>query len=252
MARLEGLIKMKGQIGDLTFFKDKSGNYQVRMKSGVSGERIATDPKFQRTRENGAEFGRANTAAKKLRDQLRELFDQNVDTKIAQRLSSRMSKIIKADSVNLRGERTVLAENLPMLVGVECNMSTTLAMVFYGKLSCAYDRATGEGTLSTGNFEPRTKIAKLEGATHVRITLALLEYSPDAEDQPVVIESSAYIDVKSTAAEQANLMATLTADPSKAVMVLAGIGYFQQVNGAYYPLANGHYNALTFVDVDTP
>lgn len=252
MARLEGLIKMKGQIGDLTFFKDKKGNYQVRMKGGVSAERIATDPRFQRTRENGMEFGRANSATKKLRDQLRDVFEQNVDTKISHRLSSRMSKIIKADAVNLRGERIVLAENMPMLVGLECNETATLPMVYYGKLQYGYDRAAGEATLSTGAFSPRTKIATLVGATHAKFTLAVMEYSADSEDLPVVIESSPYIDVLSMGTEQVDLTAALTADPAKAVIVLVGIGYFQEVNGAYYPLANGLYNALTFATVDVP
>ncbi|WP_164112076.1 MULTISPECIES: hypothetical protein [Sphingobacterium] len=252
MARLEGLLKMKGQIGDLTFFKTKDGSYQVRMKGGVSAERIATDPRFQRTRENGMEFGRANMATKKMREQLRELFDQNVDSKIWHRLSSRLSKIIKADAANLRGERMVLAENLPMLVGVECNAAATLAMVYYGKLTYAYDRATGEGTLSTGSFEPRNKIAKLEGATHARFTLAVLEFSADSEDLPAVIEESPYIDVTTIALEQVDLTAALVADPAKAVIVLVGISYYQEVNGAYYPLANGLYNALTFAAVDVP
>lgn len=243
---------MKGQIGDLTFFKTKDGSYQVRMKGGVSGERIATDPRFQRTRENGAEFGRAAAASKKMRDQLRELFEQNVDSRISQRLSSRMSAVIKADSVNERGERRVLAENLPMLTGLECNTTASLTTVFYAKLQYAYDRATGEATLATGAFSPRSKIARLEGATHARFTLAVLEYSADSEDVPVVVESSPYIDVLSMGPEEVALTAVLTADPTKAVIVLVGIGYFQEVNGAYYPLANGLYNALTFAAVDTP
>lgn len=250
MATLDGLIKMKGQIGDLTFFKDKTGKYQVRMKGGVSAERIATDPRFQRTRENGVEFGRAVAASKKLRLQLRKLFEQNVDSKISQRLSSRMSHVIKADTSGLRGERVVLAQNLPMLVGLECNMATTLALVFYGSLGYSYDRAVGQGTLSTGAFDPRNTIAKLEGATHVRLTMALQEYSADTEDQPMVMVQSEYIDVKSATAAQVDMTAALVPDPSKAVLMLVGIGYYQEVNGAFYPLANGLYNALTIVAVD--
>ncbi|MCY4778557.1 hypothetical protein ORI89_02765 [Sphingobacterium sp. UT-1RO-CII-1] len=252
MARLEGLIKMKGQIGDLTFFKTRDGSYQVRMKGGVSAERIATDPRFQRTRENGAEFGRAASASKKLRDQLRDLFEQNVDNRISQRLSSRFSAVVKADSLNERGERRVLAENLPMLNGLECNKTASLTSIFYGKLQYAYDRASGEGTLATGQFSPRNKIAMLQGATHVRFTLALQEFDADSEDQPIVMESSPYIDVSLMAEQQVALLAELIADPSKAVIVLVGIGYFQEVNNAYYPLANGLYNALTFAEVDVP
>lgn len=245
---------MNGQIGDLTFFKNKTGSYQVRMKGGVSADRIATDPRFQRTRENGAEFGRAATAAKKLRDQLRELFEQNVDTRISQRLSSRMSTVVKADAVNIRGERSVLAENLPLLVGLECNLASALGMIYYGKLEYAYDRATGEATLATGLFDAKKRIAKLEGATHVKMTLALLEFSADTEDQPVVIQHSDFIDVVSATQPEieVDLTASLIPDPAKSVLILIGISYYQLVNGGYYSLTNGAYNALTFVDVDTP
>lgn len=56
MAQQESIIKLKGKIGDLTFYKTKTG-YQVRQATGVSADRIASDPNFQRTRENNAEFG---------------------------------------------------------------------------------------------------------------------------------------------------------------------------------------------------
>jgi hypothetical protein len=64
MARVESLIKLNGTIGDLSFYKSKSVGYQARMKTGVSGDRIANDPAFARTRENGSEFGRAQQEGK--------------------------------------------------------------------------------------------------------------------------------------------------------------------------------------------
>ena len=55
MARQKGIIKLKGSIGDVSFYKTKDG-YLAREKSGVDKDRIKNDPAFQRTRENGAEF----------------------------------------------------------------------------------------------------------------------------------------------------------------------------------------------------
>ena len=57
MAQQSGIIPLKGTLGNITFYKSKEG-YLAREKGGVSAERIASDPAFQRTRENGAEFGR--------------------------------------------------------------------------------------------------------------------------------------------------------------------------------------------------
>ena len=66
MARQKGIIKLDGTIGDITFYKSKDG-YLAREKGGIPADRIANDPAFQRTRENGAEFGRAGKAGRRRR-----------------------------------------------------------------------------------------------------------------------------------------------------------------------------------------
>ena len=58
MAKQTGIIKLKGIIGDISFYKSADGHL-ARSKGGVDKNRIANDPAFQRTRENGSEFGRA-------------------------------------------------------------------------------------------------------------------------------------------------------------------------------------------------
>jgi hypothetical protein len=69
MARQKGIIKLKGNIGDITFYKTKDGH--LPRKRGAASMR-ASDPAF-RTRENGAEFGRAGKAGKVLRTAFRTL-----------------------------------------------------------------------------------------------------------------------------------------------------------------------------------
>ncbi len=66
MAQSTGILKIEGTIEDLTFYKKDGKNY-VRRKGGVSKERIANDPNFVRTRENGSEFGHSASAGKMLR-----------------------------------------------------------------------------------------------------------------------------------------------------------------------------------------
>jgi len=63
MARQSSPFKFTGTIGDMSFYKSKDGHL-IREKGGVSGERIKKDPKYQRTRENNAEFGNAAKAVK--------------------------------------------------------------------------------------------------------------------------------------------------------------------------------------------
>src|SRR6478735_12210622 len=107
MARQKGIIKLKGTIGDITFYKTKDGHL-AREKGGIEASRIANDPAFQRTRENGAEFGRAGKAGKTLRLALRTLLLNASDSRMVSRLTQTMVKVIQADSTNDRGMRNVI------------------------------------------------------------------------------------------------------------------------------------------------
>ena len=86
MARQNGIIKLKGTIGDITFYKTKDGHL-AREKGGIDANRIKNDPAFQRTRENGSEFGRAGTAGKTLRTALRTLLLKSCDSRMVSRLT---------------------------------------------------------------------------------------------------------------------------------------------------------------------
>ena len=66
MARQSSLIKINGTLEDLTFFKSADG-HMVRMKGGVSGDRIKNDPAFARTRETMQEFGEMGRTGKLIR-----------------------------------------------------------------------------------------------------------------------------------------------------------------------------------------
>ena len=58
MAKQTGIIKLKGTIGGISFYKTTDRHLACE-KGGIDKSRIQNDPVFQRTRENGSEFGRA-------------------------------------------------------------------------------------------------------------------------------------------------------------------------------------------------
>src|SRR6478609_8220348 len=102
MARQKGIIKLKGTIGDITFYKTQDGHL-AREKGGVDASRIKNDPAFQRTIENGSEFGRAGKAGKMLRTALRTFLMNSADSRMVSRLTQAMVKVSQADSVSERG-----------------------------------------------------------------------------------------------------------------------------------------------------
>lgn len=107
MARQKSIIKLDGTIGDITFYKSKDG-YLAREKGGVPADRIKNDPAFQRTRENGSEFGRAGKSGKVLRNSIRALLQNSSDSRMVSRLTQQMVKVIQMDETNPRGQRNVI------------------------------------------------------------------------------------------------------------------------------------------------
>ena len=106
MARQKGIIKLKGKIGDISFYKTQDGHL-AREKGGVDAARIANDPAFVRTRENGAEFGSSASSGKLLRGALRPMLMTASDNRITARLTKIMTDVKNLDVTSVRGKRAV-------------------------------------------------------------------------------------------------------------------------------------------------
>lgn len=248
MAKQKGIIKLKGTIGDITFYKSKDG-YVAREKGGVDANRIATDPAFQRTRENGAEFGRAGKAGRVLRTSFRALLLNASDSRMVGRLTQRMMKVIQADAVNERGLRNVIDGEAELLAGFEFNIRGKLGTSLYAPFQTAIDRVTGALTVDIPSFIPSNMVVAPSGTTHFKIISGGAEI--DFEEETFVIENSetAILPWDATPTAVINQVNTVTANSTKPLFLAVGVEFYQQVNGQMYPLKNGAYNPLALVQV---
>ncbi|WP_197428778.1 hypothetical protein [Phnomibacter ginsenosidimutans] len=94
MARQKGIIKPRWHYWWHHIIYKSQDGYLAREKGGVEGDPIANDPSFARTRENGAEFGRAGKAGKLLRTAFRAPLQNTADP----RMVSRMTADFEGDS----------------------------------------------------------------------------------------------------------------------------------------------------------
>lgn len=101
MARQKGIIKLKGSISGISFYKTQDGHL-AREKGGVDGDRIKNDAAFVRTRENDAEFGSAASAGKALRDALRPMLQNASDNRVVSRLTKVMTDIKNIDATSIK------------------------------------------------------------------------------------------------------------------------------------------------------
>ena len=248
MAKQTGIIKLKGKIGDLSFYKTKDGHL-AREKGGVDGDRIANDPAYVRTRENNKEFGSSATSGKLLRDALRRMMMRASDGRVTSRLTKVMSEIKNLDATSVRGQRNVgvaiaLPEAKERLNGFNFNIKSILGSILYKEFTL--DPLTG--AISILGLIPINDIAFPAGATHVTLRSGWAKV--DFELGLKAIKLSNQVNGPLDAVE-IDVILTPAAVPvgTGTNLYLLMIEFFQEVNGVQYSLNNGQYNALSVVEV---
>ncbi|MBL0745589.1 hypothetical protein [Chryseolinea lacunae] len=249
MASQKGIIKLEGTVGDLSFFKTKDG-FQARQSSGINGDRIRNDPEFARTRENGQEFGRAGTAGKLLRQAFRVVLKDATDSRMSNRLTATMMKVLQADATSDRGQRNVIDGEVGFLQGFDFNIAAKLTTTFFPEFVATIDRAAGKLSIAIPEFTPGSDVVAPEGSTHCRLVSAAAEIDFEAGEAVTAMAES--VDVKLGPTKQAafTLDNNVTAASTKPLFLLLGITFYQSVNNKLYALQNGAFNALTIVKAD--
>ena len=248
MARQKGIIKLKGTIGDITFYKTQDGHL-AREKGGIDASRIKSDPAFQRTRENNSEFGRAGKAGKVLRTALRSLLLNSADSRMVSRLTQQMVKVIQADVVSQRGLRNVIDGEAELLSGFEFNIRGKLGTSLHAPFVGSIDRASGDMIIDMASFVPGNMIAAPGGTTHFKIISAGAEI--DFENETFV-EAHAETDIlpwDATPIAAIYQTTSVTPGSTKPLFLALGLEFYQEVNGLMYSLKNGAYNPLALVSV---
>jgi hypothetical protein len=248
MAKQNGIIKLKGTIGDIAFYKSKDGHL-AREKGGVTAERIKGDAAFQRTRENMSEFARAGSTGKLIRMAFRTYLVNLSDNRMTSRLLKAMMTVIKADATSTRGERNVLDGELELLTGFEFNNNANLVSAFYAPYTSTVDRVTGAMQIDIPAFVPGDMIAAPEGTTHCRLIGAGASIDFEIGTYELATSQSEFIPIAPNEVPALKLLNQIAANSTHPLFLALGIEFYQQVNGLNYPLKNGSYNSLAFVRV---
>jgi hypothetical protein len=248
MARQSGLIKIKGTLDNVSFYKTKDGDL-ARMKTSVDGDRIANDPAFIRTRENNSEFGSSARSGKLTRDNLRPISMNATDGRVVARMTKIMTQIKNLDTTSVRGARNVgvamaTAQAKALLKGFEFNNDAMLSSMLFKPWAVN----TTTGVITIAGLVPTLDLIYPEGATHVSFTgsYANINYATGVADVKLTNVQNLPISGTSSA-----ITLTPTAVPTGtgAKIFLLKIEFFQLVNAVQYSLKNGAYNALKIIEV---
>lgn len=248
MAKVNSFIKIEGTLDNLTFYKGKEG-YLVRTKGGVSKERIQNDPAFERTRENGSEFGQSATSGKLLRTSVRNLLLKAKDDRVTSRLTQKMTAIKNLDTISTRGNRNVsfgllTLEGANLLKGFDFNIRAKLSSVFFAPFNV--DTNTGE--ISIQNMVPSESIAFPSGATHISLRAAVAKVDFELGGHDVEYSTVENFPISNNAVNVSLTPAAVPAASGTQIHLLL-VEFFQDINGIQYPLKNGAFNVLNIVEV---
>ncbi|MEZ5001436.1 MAG: hypothetical protein R2730_00250 [Chitinophagales bacterium] len=266
MARQKGPLKYVGTLGDIRHFKIKGNEgYFAGLVGGPTAEQIATDPAFQRTRENMNEFSGCAMAGKSVRVGLASLMKNMADSQVTGRLTAIMKKINLEDGSEARGKRAVLITAVPnYLKGFDFNRFTSFNGAFNAPFTITPSASRDSSTLDVLAFNPLNYLNIPAGATHFRIingisvisdfefntTSKVYEPKEATLNEMKAVEYSGYLpvdQVTSTLSLVATLPGTPTMTTDVMVINVIGIEFYQEVNSNYYVFAQG--NAMKISEI---
>jgi len=251
MARQKGIIKLQGSIGDITFYKTQDG-YLAREKGGIDKERFLNDPKFQRTRENALEFGRAGKSTKLLSSSIRPVLNKIKDSRMTSRLVKTMMALLKTDAVNARGSRHIAMGNFDILRGFDFNSKAPLTSTIYAPYSSSLNRSSGVSTIDFNPFSPDAQIIAPRGTTHFRLISASLDLNLLTEEFKFAQSISENLSFAENTPSVSLVNSLDTNNSVNHQFLFLGIEFLQEVNGDHYPLNNGSFNALKIITIEVP
>src|SRR5687768_9278837 len=170
MSKQTGIIRLSGSMDGLTFYK-AYGKDLVRKSGGPTRHQIMTGANFQRTRENGSEFGGCSSIGAAFRKALIEL-KPLTDGGFGNRLNQ-LFRFITLNDEGLRGGRPIkLSDHRDKFKDLECNMKCKLSKVIPASFIINHNtERTRAGVTIPGGQS--LAIEGPEGATHFRLVHAL-------------------------------------------------------------------------------
>ncbi len=197
MAKVIAPFKIVGTLDDLNFYLDENNQNLVRTKgkTGVTSEEFNRNPIFTKVKNHGKEFGRAVKKAQSFRAIAMYFNKRAKDGSFAGRANKLMLDIIKEDTINPHGERTM--EN-----GMQCPDSITYFVGFEGNklrpiskvLKTKWNWNETKSQLSIINFNPKTHVDWPMEAQQVHLAIARANWN--YEENKFTTEHSEEIIVK--------------------------------------------------------
>jgi hypothetical protein len=248
VAKLKGIIKFIGRIGDLSVYKTQDG-YIVRKGWGPDKDRMRKDPAFKKARKHGKEWGACGKAGGLVTRAVKEFAGPAMDNRVTSRLNKAFFKVLKHGVVKAGKPRKVgdgmrMAAGQNELKGFEFNIKSSVRRL----LKCNIE--TNE---KTGVTNLRLKTAKGEihfprNATHAVLRSGWLKINFEKKTSELKVSKEITI---AKNAENTAIKLKPVGKHTKAGwnLFLLKVGFKKEGPGGSLTLNDAKYNACCIVGV---
>ena len=215
----------------------------------VNRRRVLTDPVFEMTRQNNAEFARACKANRLLRWAFALAMLNKADRYASGRLTKTMFNILQSDPVNDRGERRVTKGVLGILEGFNFNRDASLQNVLRAPYSIVINPNVTQATISFPSFMAKAMIETTSGANACMLTGIAASLNLEEETWPFDPVQTGILDLLQHPGGTLQLHLPVHEHKNTHNIIIAlGIEFFHESRGRYQPV-DKKYNALAVVKV---
>jgi hypothetical protein len=254
MGQQGGMLGLRGTVGGLVFAKDGT----VRQKPASNKAAFASKASMARVRENASEFGRAAKLAVPLRRLLQKMMPAQFGVAVpAGELTACYRAALAADTVNARGARTLGLGKLGGVVGLSVGSASGPALVgLFQKPVGGYlfrqdvapyilgpyplTRLFSEAPLT--EFVAQRDLLAPQGATHYELVSGIVATCPDGSDVKEFVDVRGITPVDYISPVGLSLGSNVSYIGNRVLeqfVFAAGVRFYQEVNGQYYPLTGG-------------
>ncbi|MBK8624092.1 MAG: hypothetical protein IPN86_00510 [Saprospiraceae bacterium] len=250
MAKQDGLIKLTGSIGDVSFYKSNE-EYLARKKGGADKKTIETSPKFVLVRKNNTEFGMVSTLGRLIRQALRQSRDVIINPDVVNRLNKVLYKIREYDHENEWGSRTAgaglkIEQGKKELKGFRFNAHCGISNVIHRAL--VFNKQNNQ--LQIGEIVPNDVITQLVGATQVVLKVVAINIDMGQRTSVAHTSNEVVLKLNEPQTDVTLTFMPLEPNPGNIHIYVMSLRYYQEINGETYLLNNVTHQVAEIFDVD--
>lgn len=218
----------KGSTDEFTFYESKHGNIVRKRSKKIDKNRIDNDPNLIKTKWNYTEFTAAARSSKLIRSAFRKLLSHAKDGETSNRFITLIFDVLKTDTVNPRGQRTVPGGNVSLLNRFEFNEKIKISDSVHVSYIPTIERSSGEVQLEMLALVPRESLNPPKAATHFKFTLAAASINFAERTVAQAEASTAILPITTQSAGDIILTPVLPQNSTGLIVVVLGLEFYEQ------------------------